>query len=331
MQRRAARMWWGSRYRPLSSSALSTSVLVCITIPSSLYSSPPSSPLPRCCVPTPPCHRCIPHPPAPQRVVPCCCHCVILSFVVVVAPYPSSSCHFPSLLWVRCIADGPHLLGFRGWGVEVIPPLPNPSCWRWTRVSIIHCRIVEPVIVVESMAVVKSVAVVESVTVVESVAVVEFVAVVESGAVVKSVALKLRVGLSRKWEEHRGWESVALRCWVLPSVVGLFPSLLGSALRSWGLPSTVGLYPLSLGFCPLLFGSTFYCWALSLWHLLSPLWNPWLVEITGPKTGPTGENIWLNQEKYLVWQVFFGQTGNSIPGNDPGKITCDMSAIPGWV
>ena len=44
-----------------------------------------------------------------------------------------------------------------------------------------------------------------------------------------------------------------------------------------------------------------------------------------------GENIWSNQEKYLVWQVFFSQTGNSVPGNDPGKITCDMSAIPGWV
>ena len=64
---------------------------------------------------------------------------------------------------------------------------------------------------------------------------------------------------------------------------------------------------------------------------INALWNPRPVEITGRTTGPTGENIWSNREKYLVYQVFFGQTGNSIPRNDPGKTTCNMSAIPGWV
>jgi hypothetical protein len=66
-------------------------------------------------------------------------------------------------------------------------------------------------------------------------------------------------------------------------------------------------------------------------YLHLALWNPWPVEITGQTMGPTGENIWLNQEKYLVCQVFFGQTGNSTPGIDPEKTTCKMSAIPGWV
>jgi hypothetical protein len=45
----------------------------------------------------------------------------------------------------------------------------------------------------------------------------------------------------------RRWAISFRRHWVLPSVVGLFPSPLGSALRRWALPSAVGLCPPSLG------------------------------------------------------------------------------------
>jgi hypothetical protein len=41
----------------------------------------------------------------------------------------------------------------------------------------------------------------------------------------------------------------ALRRWVLASVVGLFPSPLGSSLRRWAMPfSIVGFWPPSLGY-----------------------------------------------------------------------------------
>jgi len=83
-------------------------------------------------------------------------------------------------------------------------------------------------------------------------------------------------------------------CWTRSLVVGICPLALSSTLCRWAMPSIVGLYPSLLGSpfgaglpsaAPSSLGSTFcrafivglclpplgynlHCWALSLWHLL---------------------------------------------------------------
>jgi len=123
---------------------VSISVLVHVTTPSSLYSSPfssslcPNSSLPLL-YPPPSCSLVCRsllslYPPPSSSLYPSSSsafpprRCVTPYFVVVVAPSPSSSCCFPSLSWVRCparVANGPHLLGLRGWGI----------CWGYPAIA----------------------------------------------------------------------------------------------------------------------------------------------------------------------------------------------------
>jgi hypothetical protein len=200
---------------------LAVSLVLLVSLPSSssssfsLYSPPPS----------PPCRHCIPDPPAPWRVVPCCRYILLIgmsflvvvtflllgvsflappsrrfspsrrvasSFFVVVSPSPSSSCHFPSSSWVRRLAhavDGPHSLGSRGWGGVVCAGVDLDTSGS---------------VVVESLSRLPNLSrrrrtrlfVVESVPSSSYPSLSRRIRLF----VVESVALRVRVGLFRKWE-----------------------------------------------------------------------------------------------------------------------------------
>ena len=64
---------------------------------------------------------------------------------------------------------------------------------------------------------------------------------------------------------------------------------------------------------------------------LVSLWDPRPGIIPGPWTRLSGLNFLYNWEKLFGFLILFCQPRNYLPWSPPGKPTCEMSAIPGWL